>query len=78
LVDFKEANPVELAEYAVANKLQDKPAFKWWVSLVLCKRNWIIGKIKSRYCSMSHKFGLQLPKSAAEAFRIDEETGMTF
>jgi hypothetical protein len=51
LVELKESNPVELAEYAIANRLQEEPAFKWWVSLVLCKRNRIIGKIKSRYWS---------------------------
>jgi hypothetical protein len=78
LVNLKESNPVELAEYAVANRLQEEPVFKWWVSLVLRKRKRIIGKIKSRYWSTLHKFGLQLPKSAAEAFRIDDETGTTF
>jgi hypothetical protein len=42
LADLKESNPVELAEYAVANRLQEEPAFMWWVSLVLRKRNRII------------------------------------
>jgi hypothetical protein len=42
LVDLKDSNPVELAEYAVANKLQEEPAFKWWVSSVL--------ETKSYYC----------------------------
>jgi hypothetical protein len=58
LVDLKDSNPVELAEYAVANRLQEEPAFKWWVSSVLRKRNRIIAKVKSRYWSTSHKFGL--------------------
>jgi DNA-binding HxlR family transcriptional regulator len=31
LKDLKESNPVELAEYAVANKLVEEPAFTWWV-----------------------------------------------
>ena len=31
LKDLKESNPVELAEYAVANKLVEEPAFAWWV-----------------------------------------------
>jgi hypothetical protein len=35
LVDLKDSNPIELAEYTVANKLQEEPAFKWWVSSVL-------------------------------------------
>jgi hypothetical protein len=78
LVDLKDSNPVELAEYAVANKLQEEPAFKWWISSVLRKRNRIISKIKSRYWSTTHKFGIRIPKSVQEAFRIDEETGTTY
>ena len=28
---LKDSNPIELVEYAVANRIQDEPAFKWWV-----------------------------------------------
>jgi hypothetical protein len=31
LKDLKKSNPVEAAEYAVANKLSLEPAFAWWV-----------------------------------------------
>ena len=31
LKDLKESNPVEIAEYAVSNKLLSEPAFSWWV-----------------------------------------------
>jgi hypothetical protein len=78
LVELKDSNPVELAEYAVANKIQEEPAFKWWVSTVLRKRNRIIAKLKRRYWSTTHKFGIRLPKSVREALAIDEETGTTF
>ena len=27
----KESNPIELAEYTVANRIQEELAFKWWV-----------------------------------------------
>ena len=37
LKDLKESNPVELAEYAVANQINEEPAFKWWVPYVLCR-----------------------------------------
>jgi hypothetical protein len=77
-VELKDLNPVELAEYAVANKIQEEPAFKWWVSTVLRKRNRIIAKLKSRYWSTSHKFDVRLPKLVREALAIDEETGTTF
>jgi hypothetical protein len=34
LKDLKESNPVQVAEYAVANKLAEEPAFVWWISNV--------------------------------------------
>ena len=31
LKDLKAANPLELAEYAVAKNINDEPAFDWWI-----------------------------------------------
>ena len=74
LKDLKESNPVELAEYAVANKIVEEPAFKWWIATVLRRRNRIISKLKSRYWKTTHKFGIRVPKSVDEAYKIDLET----
>jgi hypothetical protein len=49
LKDVKESNPIELAEYAILNRIDDKPAFKWWVSLVIRKRNRMVNKVKGKY-----------------------------
>ena len=35
LSDFKESHPVETAKYAVAQGLEQEPAFNWWVPHVL-------------------------------------------
>ena len=78
LKHLKDSNPIELAEYAVANRIQEEPAFKWWVSQTLRTRNRIIGKVKSRYWKTSHKFGVRLPHSVQEALQIDRETGTDF
>ena len=78
LRDLKDSNPVELAEYAVANKISEEPAFAWWVRDVLRRRDRIIKKVKSRYWSRTHKFGIELPKSVAEALEIDRRTGTDF
>jgi hypothetical protein len=43
----KESNPVEIAEHAVANKIAEDPAFKWWVANALRRRNRIMSKLKS-------------------------------
>jgi transcriptional accessory protein Tex/SPT6 len=75
LKDLKASNPVELAEYAVANWIAEEPAFKWWVSNTLRKRNHIISKVKKKYWQMTHKFGCKLPHSVKEALEIDRQMG---
>ena len=75
LKDLKQSNPVQLAEYAVTNKIADEPAFAWWVGYTLRKRNRIISKIKARYWKTTHKFGIELPHSVEEAYEIDERNG---
>jgi hypothetical protein len=59
----------------VANLIVDEPAFKWWVPLTLKKRNRVIAKVKSKHWRPTHKFGIRVPKSIDEAYRIDEENG---
>jgi hypothetical protein len=45
LKDLKASNPVQLAEYAVANNIECEPAFKWWVHHTVKVRDRIIGKV---------------------------------
>jgi hypothetical protein len=78
LVELKDSNPVELAEYAVGNKIDQEPAFRWWVADVLRKRNRIIAKVKRRYWRTTHKFGIRLPITVKEAIQIDRETNTTY
>jgi hypothetical protein len=72
LKDLKVSNPVELAEYAVANRIAEERAFTWWVSDTLH----IISKVKKKYWRMTHKFGVKLPHSVEEVLEIDRVTGM--
>ena len=76
--DLKGSNPVEVAEYAVTNKIADQPAFKWWVRNVLRRRERIIKAVKSRYWSKTHKFGIELPKTVEQALAIDARTNTDF
>ena len=69
---------MEVVEYAVANKVAEEPAFAWWVRKALRKRDRIIKKVKARYWAKTHKFGIELPKTVAEALKIDERTGTDF
>jgi hypothetical protein len=75
LKDLKESNPVDFAEYAVANWIVEEPAFTWWVSNTLRKQNRIISKVMMKYCWMMHKFGCNLPHSVEEALEINSQMG---
>ena len=75
LSELKESNPIKVAEYAVANRIHDEPAFAWWVPHVLRKRTRIINKVKSRYWRATEKFGIELPHSVQEAYEIDRRNG---
>jgi hypothetical protein len=74
LKDFKDAYPVQIAEYAAANKIANEPAFNWWVHTVLPKQNCIVAKVKQIYAD-THKFGIRVRKTIEEARAIDEEMG---
>jgi hypothetical protein len=78
MTNLKESNPVQVAEYAVANKIADEPAFAWWIGDVLHRRNRIISKVSSRYWKRTHKFSLLVPKTVKEALEIDQDTGTDF
>ena len=49
MAEVKEAYPIQLAEYAVANNIADEPAFKWWIHKILKRKERIIKKVKSKY-----------------------------
>ena len=48
LADLKESHPVKVAEYAVAQGIDHKPAFNWWVMHILKKRDRTIAAARSR------------------------------
>ena len=77
LKDLKESYPVELAHYAVNRNIQDEPAFAWWIPFVLKKEKRILQKVKSKYWSRTHKYGVRIPRSIKEAIEIDKENGNT-
>jgi hypothetical protein len=76
LSTLKESNPLEIAEYAVTHELSDgEPAFSWWVPFTLKKRDAIIYAVNKRYWKRTHKYGIRVPKSVAEAYEINKENG---
>ena len=74
LSTINESNPIQLAEYAVANDLIREPAFRWWVFKVPKKRDRIINK--ARRCRKNKmKFGVEVPSMVQEALALDEKNG---
>jgi hypothetical protein len=63
LVDLKESNPAEVAEYAAAKSLLDTPDFVWWAPNVLKKRSRIIAATTKRYHKRTHKFGIKFQRT---------------
>ena len=77
LKDVKECFPVQLSEYALNSKISEQPAFAWWVHHVIKKQKQIIAKVKSKYWTRTHKFGIKIPKSVKEAKELDAQNGNT-
>ena len=75
LKDVKESYPIQLAEYAHHTRIAKEPAFAWWVPHVLKKKHHIISKVKSKYWTRTHKFGIKMPKTVEEAIKLDQENG---
>jgi hypothetical protein len=75
LKDLKDGNPLELAEYAMSHGINEEPAFSWWITRTMKKRDRIVKKLKAKYWRTTHKFGIRMPKTVEEALRIDNENG---
>jgi hypothetical protein len=67
LKDLKEAYLVQVAEYACLNRIHAEPAFAAQ----------IIAKVKTKYWQKTHKYDIEIPKSIAEAKRINAKNGKT-
>ena len=70
---LKEQFPTEVAEFATATSIDREPAFAYWVSHVLKKRNNIIAAVKARAPRVTHKYGIEVPKSVKHAQEIDKK-----
>ena len=77
LKDIKESNPVEVAEYARAARIHEEPAFAWWVPFTLRKRDRIIAAVQHRVRRQTHKYGIKVPRTVEEAYKLDKENGNT-
>ena len=90
---LKTLYPLQLAEYTVANNINEKPAFNWWFKDTLCTRYRISSRIKrhsvyedaagqgeakKKYWRTSHKFGIKQLKIVEDTLDIDRKMGTDF
>ena len=73
---IKESNPVKVAEFAKACEIVEEPAFKWWVSYTLHKREAIIASIKFCIQKTTHKYGIAMPRTLEEAYQLNKKMGI--
>ena len=72
LMHIKNIMPMELADYAISRKINDQPAFAWWVLSTINKRNKIINAI-TRVPKKLMKYGIRIPSCVDEALKFDKE-----
>ncbi len=78
LAETKNFFPLMLAKYAMANGLEDEPAFAWWVLHTIKKEKHLLKAMKLRYSQRTHKFGIYVPKTVEEALEIDRQSKTTY
>jgi hypothetical protein len=78
LSQIKESNPIDVAEFAISRNIHKLPAFRWWVTKALRKRDRIIKKMKSRIRKPRMKFGIEIPTTVAQALELDRRNGNTY
>ena len=72
--------PVETSEYTVAQGINDESDYNWWVVNVLRKRYHTISDVKqsnTKYTKRTHKFGIEVTKTIAEAIDLGKRNGDT-
>ena len=77
MVGIKQAYPLEVAEYAIAQGINETRAFAWWVPYVLRKKKRMFANMRSQYHKRTHKFGFKILKMVRRAHEIDEANGNT-
>ena len=76
--DIKEPNTIEVNEYVTDRRIQDEPAFSWWVPFTLRKRDRIIAAVNSIVRKSTHKYGIEIPTSVEHTEEIDKRDHNNF
>jgi hypothetical protein len=80
LKDLRKSHPLQMAEYAITQGIDHKPAFNWWVPQVLRLHKCIISLFKTRkmsYLKKNMKSGIEVPTLVYHALEVDKCNGNT-
>ena len=69
---------MDVAEFATVVGIDREPDFMWWVPYMLRKRDRIIYAVNARVRKVTHKYGIEIPRTVEEALAIDARNGDTF
>ena len=75
LADLKKSNPIEVAEYDVAQDIACQSTLAWWVPFTLRKTNSILSAVKARLLKKTNKFGIEILQRVSDAKRVDDTNG---
>ena len=73
LKNVQDSYPIEIAILIARNKLSELPVFVCWYNNVGRKVSSVLPRGKGKYKSQSHKYGIRIPKSVAEAYTIEKK-----
>ena len=74
--ELKESScPVQLADRAISDALQEEPAFTWWLPLVQKKCEATMNKVKSKHFLETCGCDLRIPKTWKGALQAGRENG---
>ena len=69
---MKNTEPILLVDYAWLAMIDKEPAFNWWVSTILHKKNRVLSCVKEALWIISLKFGIIVPTSVKDALALDK------
>jgi len=78
LKDIKESYKISLADFSKEKRIDNEPAFKWWVGHVRKKRDKVIAVVKARIWKKTHTFGAEVPWNIVDAYWLDQENGKLY
>ena len=78
LKDMKESHPIEIADFSKSRGIDKEPAFAWWITYTLRKRDIIISAINTCIRKTTHKYGIEIPRSVKHASEMNQKNGNNF